>query len=100
MESLLENCIHETMRTVLFFVSRFVADESKPLKPGFSGYLIQNVNETLLYLHALVGFPCEPECEVSQFCERFGCLPVVWVSLALGEGHDETKRAHAFNRAT
>ena len=28
MELLLENCIHQTMRTVLFLVSRVVADEA------------------------------------------------------------------------
>ena len=71
---LLENCIHEGMGTVLVLVEWVVADESEPLEPRFSGYLVKNVSEVLLHLHAFVPFPCEPECEVSKFCKRIGCL--------------------------
>ena len=74
LEFLLENCIHDIMGTVLVLVEWVVADESEPLEPRFSRYLVKDVNEVLLRLHAFVVFPCEPECEISEFCERLGCL--------------------------
>jgi hypothetical protein len=62
------------MGTVLVLVEWVVADESELLEPRFSGYLVENVSEALLHLHAFVAFPCEPECEISKFCERIGWL--------------------------